>query len=94
MQRYEELRLVLLQVVEMASEMPEMSTSVKEHANEMVTRLNAWKKEKQQEMGNCNFMKRSTSKRGRKHGGYETSGIGVDYDEGRIENNLPILNST
>ncbi|GLU12550.1 hypothetical protein SLE2022_292180 [Rubroshorea leprosula] len=92
MQRYEELHLVFLQVVEMASKVLEKSTYVKEHANERVTHLNSWKKEKQKEMGNCDFMKGSTSKWGRKHGGNVTSGIGVKSDEGRIENNLPILN--
>ncbi|GLT32041.1 hypothetical protein SLA2020_067350 [Shorea laevis] len=78
----------------MASKMLEMSTYVKEHANEMVTCLNSWEKEKQQEMGNYNFMKGSTSKRVRKCGGYEKSGTEAGCDEGMIANNLSILNPT
>lgn len=58
----------------------------------MVPYLNSWKKEKQIEMGNCVFVKGSTSKWGRKHGGDVTNGTIIDYDEGRIENNLLILN--
>ncbi|GLT45905.1 hypothetical protein SLA2020_197040 [Shorea laevis] len=93
MQRYEELRLILLKVAKMTFEVPEMSAYVKDHANDMVTHLNSWKKQKDKQMDNCDLMKGSTLKRGRKHVENVRNAKGAECNEGQIPKKLRHIES-
>ncbi|GLU09166.1 hypothetical protein SLE2022_260400 [Rubroshorea leprosula] len=94
MERYDELRHVLLHIAEIGSEIPKMVTYVKNNATEMVEVLSSWKTNIENQHGKDAIFKSSTSTRVKKRGTKVPNCPRTVYDDPNITEKLPVMNPT
>ncbi|GLU12472.1 hypothetical protein SLE2022_291500 [Rubroshorea leprosula] len=94
MERYDELRHVLLHIAEIWSKIPKMVTYVKNKATEMVEVLSSWKTNIGNQHGKYAIFKSSTSTRVKKRGTKVPNCPRIVYDDPNITEKLPMMNPT